>query len=220
MNNRRRIILAAIGTAPLALAPFATAVQAATRVAGRDFSVLAPEQPVEAAKGKIEVIEFFWYGCPHCYNLEPFVEDWLKKLPADVQFRHVPAVFNERWARDAATFYTFEAMGVLDRVHRPFFDAIHVDRLKLDVPQALSDWLQKNKVDQAKFDETSRSFGVQSKVRRAQQLSVAYKIDGTPTMGVHGRYTVSPEQGRSQKGMFETVDFLVGLVRKTLPPKT
>jgi protein dithiol oxidoreductase (disulfide-forming) len=177
------------------------------------YTELKPVQPTEAA-GKIEVLEFFWYGCPHCYNLEPVLETWLKKKPADVQFRRVPAVFNERWGHDAAIFYTFEALGVLDRIHRPFFDAIHRDRLRSDDQQSMVQWLQKNGIDANRFFDTMKSFGVQSKLRRATQLTVAYRIDGTPAMAVQGRYTVSAEQGRSREGMIETVDYLVGVARK------
>ena len=178
------------------------------------YTELKPTQPTESAAGKIEVLEFFWYGCPHCYSLEPSIEVWTKKLPADVQFRRVPAVFNERWGHDAAIFYTFEALGVLDKLHRPFFDAIHRDRLRTEDQQALSQWLEKNGVDSNRFYSTLKSFGVQTRVRRATQLTVAYRIDGTPAMAVQGRYTVSAEQGRSHQGMMETVDHLLGLARK------
>jgi thiol:disulfide interchange protein DsbA len=177
------------------------------------FSEVKPPLPVEA-DGKIEVIEFFWYGCIHCFNLEPAVEKWEKTLPKDVLFRRVPAVFNERWALDAAIFYTFEAMGILGKVHRPFFDAIHRDRLRTDSKEALEGWLQKQGIDVKKFNETMKSFGVQSKTRRAAQLSALYKIDGTPAMAVHGRFTVSTEQGRTQEGIFQTVNYLVDTVRK------
>jgi len=178
------------------------------------YTELKPPQPTEAAAGKIEVLEFFWYGCPHCYTLEPSIEAWTKKLPGDVQFRRVPAVFNERWGHDAAIFYTFEALGVLNRLHRPFFDAIHRDRLRTDDQQALTQWLQKNGVDSNRFYDTLKSFGVQTRVRRATQLTVAYRVDGTPAMAVQGRYSVSAEQGRSHQGMIETVDYLVDLARK------
>jgi len=178
------------------------------------YTELKPTQPTESAAGKIEVLEFFWYGCPHCYSLEPSIEVWTKKLPADVQFRRVPAVFNERWGYDAAIFYTFEALGVLNKLHRPFFDAIHRDRLRSDNQQALSEWLQKNGVDSNRFFDTMKSFGVQTKLRRAAQLSVAYRIDGTPAMAVQGRYTVSAEQGRSHQGMLDTVDYLLDIARK------
>jgi protein dithiol oxidoreductase (disulfide-forming) len=174
---------------------------------------LKPAVGTEAPAGKIEVLEFFWYGCIHCYNLEPALETWLKKLPPDAQFRRVPAVFSERWAYDAAIFYTFEALGVLDKLHRPFFDAIHRDRLRTDNQQALSEWLQKNGVDPKKFSDTMKSFGVQSKTKRAIQLTSAYKIDGTPAMAVHGRYTVSAEQGGSRDGMLESVSKLIEMAR-------
>jgi protein dithiol oxidoreductase (disulfide-forming) len=203
MNPLRRSLLAA-----LAAAPFASIAQPRA-----NFTEVDPPQPIEA-QGKIEVAEFFWYGCIHCYNLEPYIESWLKKLPPDVQFRRIPAIFNQRWALDAAIFYTFEAMGVLDKVHRPFFDAIHRDHLRTDNPAALNEWLQNNGVDAKKFNDTLKSFGVQSRTKRATQLTVAYKIDGTPAMAVQGKYTISAEQGGSQQGMLQTVDYLVDQVRK------
>ena len=177
------------------------------------YTQIDPPQPAEA-KGKVEVIEFFWYGCPHCYTLEPHIEAWLKKLPPDVEFRRVPAVFNQRWGHDAAIYYTLEAMGLLDKLHRPLFDAIHKDNLRTDNQAALSEWLQKQGVDAKKFMDTLKSFGVQSKTRRAVQQTVAYKIDGTPAMAVAGRYTVSAQQGRTQQGMLEAVDSLVAKARK------
>jgi thiol:disulfide interchange protein DsbA len=183
--------------------------------AGQDFQYgeINPPQPVEA-KGKVEVIEFFWYGCPHCYTLEPHIEAWLKKLPPDVEFRRVPAVFNQRWGHDAAIYYTLESMGLVDKLHRPLFDAIHKDNLRTDNQAALNEWLQKHGVDPKKFADTLKSFGVQSKTRRAVQQTLAYKIDGTPAMAVAGRYTVSAQQGRTQQGMLEAVDSLVAKVRK------
>ena len=177
------------------------------------YGELNPPQPVDS-KGKIEVIEFFWYGCPHCYSLEPYIEAWLKKLPPDVEFRRVPAIFNQRWGHDAAIYYTLEAMGLLDKLHKPLFDAIHKDSLRTDNEAALSEWLQKNGVEPKKFMDTMKSFGVQSKTRRAVQQTVAYKIDGTPAMAVAGRYTVSAEQGRTQQGMLQVVDGLVAMARK------
>jgi protein dithiol oxidoreductase (disulfide-forming) len=172
------------------------------------YAELNPPQPVET-QGKIEVVEFFWYGCIHCYTLEPLIETWLKKLPPDTAFRRVPAVFNERWAHDAAIFYTFEALGVLDKLHRPFFDAIHRDRLRTDNQEALAQFLEKHGVDPKKFNDTMKSFGVQSRTRRATQLTLAYKIDGTPAMAVQGRYVVS-----AGDGMLHKVNQLVEQVRK------
>jgi protein dithiol oxidoreductase (disulfide-forming) len=208
MNLRRRTLMLALG-----LAPLGALAQARQPARGVDYTELSPTQPVEA-QGKIEVIEFFWYGCPHCYTLEPLLERWIPKLPADVQFRRVPAVLNPNWGAESQVFYTFEALGVLGRLHRPFFDALHRDRLKSREADAMSEWLQKNGVDVKKYEAAAKSFGVQSKVRRATQLSAAYRIDGTPALAVHGRYTVSAEQGRTQQGMLAVADYLIGVARK------
>ena len=213
MDRTRRHTLVALALAACGGARLAHAQQP-----GVNYTVLKPEQPV-SAPGKIEVLEFFWYGCIHCYNLEPELDTWLRKLSADVQFRRVPAIFNPRWAHDAAIYFSLEAMGVLEKLHRPLFDAIHVERLRTDDARALNGWLHKQGVDAKRFEEVIKSFGVQSKVRQAQQLTVAYRIDGTPAMAVHGRYTVSPEQGGSQRGILSVVDHLVALTRKSLPAK-
>ena len=199
MNRVRRSLVAVIGLAPLA---------AAAQQAHRDVLELNPPLPVESGN-KIEVLEFFWYGCIHCYNLEPKLETWLKALPKDVEFRRVPAIFNERWAHDASIYYAIDALGLLDKLHRPLFDAIHRDRLRTDRWQELSAWLQKQGVDAQKFESTLKSFGVQGKTKRAIRLTADYKIDGTPSMAVHGRYTV-----RSSDAMLGTVNELVAAVRK------
>lgn len=179
------------------------------------YTELSPPQPLVADDAKkIEVVEFFWYGCPHCYNIEPMVEQWKKTLPPDAVFRPFPAVFNARWAHDAAIFYTFDALGVLDKVHRPFFDAIHRDHLRTDDPKALDEWVKSHGMDPKKFEDTMKSFSVQAKVRRAAQLTAAYKIDGTPAFAVAGRYTVSAEQGGSREGMLKAVSYLVDKIRK------
>src|SRR5512134_190643 len=152
MNRARRTLVVALSLTPLALASGRVFAQAHGA-----FSELKPPLHVES-EGKIEVLEFFWYGCIHCYNLEPKLDTWLKTKPADVAFRRVPAVLSDRWGHDAAVFYTFEALGVLDKLHRPFFDAIHRDRLRSDNMQALNAWLERNGVDPKKFDATARSF--------------------------------------------------------------
>ncbi len=210
MNRNRRLVVAALSLGAIlpARAAFAQAQRA-------PWTEIKPPMPMQAdGAGKIEVLEFFWYGCIHCYNLEPVLEGWVKRLPADVQFRRVPAVFSNRLAYDAAIFYSFEAMGLLDKLHKPFFDAIHKDRLKTDDTAALEEWLKKNGVDVPKFTQTMKSFGVQSRVRRASQLTVASKIDGTPAMAVDGRYTVSAEQGGSREGILKNVDQLIEMSRK------
>jgi thiol:disulfide interchange protein DsbA len=211
MNLTRRTLIAAIA----ATAAPIPAVLRAQPAGGPGYSVLEKPLPVDNP-AKIEIAEFFWYGCIHCYNLEPALELWVPKLPADAYFRRIPAVFNERWGHDAAIYYAFEALGVLDRLHRPFFDAIHKDRLSTDKPAALNEWLGGKGVDPKKFEETMKSFGVQSKLRRASQFTGASRIDGTPAMMVQGRYTISTEQGRSQLGMLANAERLIPVVRKSL----
>jgi thiol:disulfide interchange protein DsbA len=207
MNKLRRSLIAAIAFSPLALR--------AQQAGDQGYTVLPNTLPVENP-AKVEVAEFFWYGCIHCYNLEPAIEAWAPKLPADAYFRRIPAVFSERWALDAGIYYAFESLGQLGKLHRPFFDAIHKDRLRSDNPAALAEWLEKHGVDIKKFDESLKSFGVQSKVKRAAQFSAASKIDGTPALMVHGRYTISAEQGRTPQGMLVNAERLIPVVRKTL----
>ena len=208
MDKIRRTLLTSIALLPLV----ARAQQPGEGVA---YSTLKNELPLEST-GKVEVAEFFWYGCIHCYNLEPLLEKWVPRLPADTSFRRIPAVFNERWAHDASIFYAFEVLGVLEKLHRPFFDSIHKDGLKTDRPAALGEWLTKNGLEPQKFEATMKSFGVQSKAKRAAQLTAASRIDGTPALMVQGRYTISADQGKSREGMLATADALAGMVRKSL----
>jgi protein dithiol oxidoreductase (disulfide-forming) len=203
MNRARRTLVVALSLTPLALASGRVFAQA-----NGAFSELKPPLHVES-EGKIEVLEFFWYGCIHCYNLEPKLDAWLKTLPKDVQFRRVPAVLSDRWGHDATIFYAFEAMGLLDKLHRPFFEAIHVNRLRTDNAASLNGWLEKQGLDPKKVNEVARSFGVQSKVKRAIRLTSDYRIEGTPAMAVHGRYTVP-----ASEAMLDTVNQLVAAVRK------
>lgn len=213
--NRLSFLVAAFLAAAAAIVPPAAQAQPKS---GTDYSELKALQPVEA-KGKIEVVEFFWYRCPHCYSLEPVLEAWVKKLPPDVRFRRVPAVLSENWAIDARIFYTFEALGVLDKVHKSFFDAIHKDRLIVTNESSMTEWLAKSGIDRKKFDDAYKSFGVQAKVKRAAQLSSAYQLDGVPLLAIQGKYTVSAEQGGNQKGMLATTDQLIDIARKGLGRK-
>jgi len=197
----------------LALAAYAQS----SPVEGVDYIEVKPPQAVESS-GKIEVLEFFWYRCPHCYALEPDLESWAKRLPRDVQFKRVPGILNDDWAVDARIFYTLEAIGELDRLHRPLFDTIHQQggvRLHGDAfAKWVADWLAKQKVDMAKYDAAFRSFAVESKLRRAAQMARSYRLDGVPTLTVQGRYLVVASTSR--KGMLSSADFLIGEARKQL----
>jgi len=216
MDRHRRRMLLALGLAPLA-APVSALAQAKPDT----YLVLNPPLPVET-RGKIEAIEFFWYGCPHCYDFEPLIEPWAKKLPSDVQFRRIPAVFNNpQWTFDAQIFYAFEALGLVEKLHRPLFDAIHRDRLRTNEPAAFDEWLRKHDVDPKKFDDVMKSFSVQSKTRRSAQLSLAYRITGTPAMAVQGTYTINlSEEVPTFSAMLQTADYLIGVARKGMAART
>lgn len=187
----------------LALAAGATAAQ------GRpSYKMLANPQAVESGE-KVEVIEFFWYGCPHCFDLEPFLRKWTAALPKDVEFRRIPAIPTERWMPNARTFYTLEAMGLLEKMHGEVFDAIHIDRVNLNDERIQLDWMAKKGVDRAKFADAWRSFSVQSKTRRAAQLTQAYDITGVPTLVVDGKYQTSVSMTGSPEALMKTLDELI-----------
>jgi protein dithiol oxidoreductase (disulfide-forming) len=212
MNRPRRTLISALALAAMPVS-FALRAQPAGRAGYTTLSTaLQTENPA-----KVEVAEFFWYGCIHCFNFESVLEAWVQNLQPDAYFRRIPAVFGEpRGMHDAAIFYAFEALGVLNKLHRPLFDAIHKDRLRTDNPAALSEWAIKNGVDVKTLDATMKSFGVQSKVKRAGQLTAGARIEGTPALMVQGRYTISAEQGRSLEGMLVNANQLISLARKTL----
>jgi len=195
----------------------ALSAYAQSPVEGTDYIELKPPQSVETP-GKVEVIEFFWYRCPHCYALEPDLEAWVKRLPPDVQFRRIPGILNEDWAVDARIFYALEAIGESGRLHRPMFNAIHQQggvRLRGDAfAKWVADWLAKQKVDMAKYDAALHSFSVESKLRRAAQMARSYRLDGVPALSVQGRYLVLAST--SQKAMLATTDTLIGETRKQL----
>lgn len=177
------------------------------------YQLLQPPQPVDA-QGKIEVTEFFWYGCPHCYTLEPLVAAWAKKAPGDVAFRRVPAVPNEAWAQAAVMYYTFEAMGVLEQMHQKAFDAWHKENKNLGNKRIREEWLKSAGIDVNKYNDVEKSFTVNSKVNRARQLTQAYKVDGVPRVFVGGKYYTAAEFAGGQERVFPVVDQLVAMARK------
>lgn len=198
------------------LLSFAVTAQSAP-TEGIDYQELSPPQATDAP-GKIEVIEFFWYRCPHCYALEPLLDDWVKKLPADVQFKRVPGILNAEWAIDARVFYALEVLGQVERLHRALFDAIHQEGgVKLGggaFEKWVAEWLSRHGVDAAKYDAAYHSFTVESKLRRAMQMDRAFRVEGVPTLAVQGRYVVIAAGDR--KAMLATADHLIGEARKRL----
>ena len=200
--------LAALGAT--ALVAF-SALAAAQLQQGKDYRVLPTAQTTDAPAGKIEVLEFFGYPCPHCYALETPLEAWVKKLPADVVFKRVPALFNEQYAQAGRVFYTLEAMGKLDQLHKPFFDAIHKDNLRLMSDGAVEDWVKKHGVDPNEFRKVMKSFSVESRLRRAFQMMEAYKVDSVPTIAVAGKYVAL---SKGPQAYLASVDQLIDMARK------
>ncbi|MCX7893556.1 MAG: thiol:disulfide interchange protein DsbA/DsbL [Burkholderiales bacterium] len=201
-----------------AVAAFASPAAAQTPQAGIDYTVLKEAQPTDSP-GKVEVTEFFWFGCPHCYSLEPALERWVKKQPKDVEFKRVPAYFNRQWEVGARVYYALEATGDLDRLFKPLFDAIHREGLRSGDEKAIAEWLAKQGVDMQKYNAALKSFGVDAKVRRAGQLTQAYKLDGVPAVAVQGKYVVSASQAGGVDRMFDILDLLVAQSRKDLGKK-
>ena len=181
---------------------------AAELKAGRDYKPLATPQAVETG-AKVEVIEFFWYGCSHCFDLEPFLNKWTAKLPGDVEFRRIPAIPSERWLPNARTFYTLEALNLLDRLHGEVFDAIHIDRVNFNDEKIQLEWMEKKGVDKRKFAEAWKSFSVQGKTKRAVQLSQAYGVNSVPTLVVDGKYMTAVSMTGSPEGLMKTLDELI-----------
>lgn len=209
--NRRELTCGA-GAGLLLLAGSAHA-QGGAAVEGRDFVRLNPPAPVPAG-GKIDVIEFFSFGCPHCYSFEPLLEPWIKRLPADVAFRRVPAAFNAPFEGYAKLFYALEAVGLAEQLHKRVFAAIHVQRQRLDKEADLAAFVSSAGGDGAKFVEAYKSFGVATKVRQGKQLSEAYKIDGVPTLGIHGRWFTSGSLAGGHERALQVADQLIQRARK------
>lgn len=183
-------------------------------VEGTSYVKLSQPIPM-AAGGKIEVVEFFWYGCPHCSIFEPTLAAWQKKLPADVSFRRAPVVFREEpFTTHQKLYYSLEAMDLVDSMQRKVFHAIQVDQAKLDKLPDILTFMAKNGVDTAKFTDAFNSFSVQTKARQAKQLAEAYRIDGVPTLGIHGRYYTSPSLAGSPEKALSVADYLIQRSRK------
>lgn len=208
---RRTLIVAGAALAAAATLPVAQAQS--TPVEGRDYRLVKPPQPTETPQGKVEVIEFFWYGCSHCNSLEPLLEQWAAKLPPDVVFKRVHVPFGDR--RHQQLYYTLESMGVAAQLAKVVFDAIHVDGNRMDKPEAMIDVLSKHGVDRKQFLDVWKSFTVRTKMSRGTQLTQAYGVDGVPAMAVAGKYYTAPSLVGSNSGALRVVDWLVQKERQT-----
>lgn len=204
---------ASLAAAGAALSPLALMAQAKLPKVGVDYVKLNQVAPVEAPAGKIEVIEFFWYSCPHCSAFEPVLADWAKRLPKDVAFRRLPIAFRDDYVPQQHLYFTLEAMGLLDKFHAKVFAAIHGERLNLVKADAITEWMVQQGVDRAKFLAGFSSFSTSTKVRRATQLMNAYSIEGVPALGVAGRFYTDGSLAKSMDAALSVTDFLIAEVR-------
>lgn len=207
--KRRQFALAAAALPGLLALP----VQAQS---DKGYLTLEQPAPVDAPAGQIEVIEFFSYGCPHCMHFEPVFNNWRKTVAKDVMVHQVHVGFNKGFEPLQRIFYALEAMGRLDAMQAKVFDAMQNQRKRLDKPEVLMPWVAEQGLDRAKFEETYKSFGVDSKLRRAVQLQEAYKVQATPSMGIAGRYYTDPDTalGGGFDAMLKIVDELIAKARK------
>jgi len=212
--NRREFsaALVATGFGSTAL-PLTASAQAAAPTEGTQFLKVDPPVPL-LAQGKIEVLEFFSYACPHCNAFEPNIEAWAKKLPADVVFHRVPAPFLFNAENFMRTYYTLETMNQVAVMQRKVFAAVHVDHQRLDKPADIAALAAKSGVDATKFLDTFNSFSVATSVARAKKLAAAYKLDSVPTLMVNGHYSTSPSLAGGADQSLAVTDFLIQKARK------
>lgn len=177
-----------------------------------DYRVIKP-QPVSVTNG-IEVIDFFWYGCPHCYNLQPALERWIRRKPADVTLRRIPVILRDSWAPHARIYYTLEALGEVERLHQRVYRSYHVEELFMSKPEVMSEWAVRNGIDRERWDEAYNSPAVQRKVEEAARLTRAYGITGTPSLVVNGRYLTSGSMAQSLNGVIVILDGLIDKMRR------
>ncbi|MEY4100720.1 MAG: hypothetical protein RL300_1891 [Pseudomonadota bacterium] len=196
------------------LSPSLSQAQAAAPRAGTDFNVLDRPAPIDTPAGKIEVVEFFWYSCPHCNAFEPTLSAWVKKLPKDIVFKRVPVAFRDDFVPQQRLFYALEALNLVDTLHAKVFAAIHVEKQNLTQGPAIIDWVAKHGVDKDKFVEQFNSFSATTKATRAKQLQTAYQVEGVPAMGVAGRYYTDGSLAKNMGRVLQVVDHLSDQIRR------
>ena len=213
--NRREFSIHTLGTIGLSAGLPGLALAQGTPVEGKQYVRLSQAAPVSAPAGKVEVVEFFWYGCGHCNDFEPTLAAWVAKLPADVVFRRVPVAFRENpFGNHQRLFYALEAMGLVSSLHAKVFRAIHAEGQTLDKPETIAAFMTRQGVDAAKFMAMFNSFAVQTKCKQARTLADAYKIDGVPTLGIAGRYFTSVSLNGNPERTLVTTNFLIDQARK------
>lgn len=205
------VVAASALTLPLATPAMAQARQFKE---GKDYTKLAKPLAPDAPAGKVDVIEFFWYSCPHCNSFEPTLDAWVKAAPKDLSIRRIPVAFNASFVPQQKLYFALEGMGKLDTLHAKVFRAIHVEKLKLARDEDIFAWVAQQGVDAAKFKETYNSFTVSSLVRRASALQEGYGVEGVPSMGVAGRFYTDGTMAGSMQTVLQVVEYLADVARK------
>ena len=213
MQRREFSMSAATLAATVGLSITAAHAQGQPFKDGGDYLTLDKPAPTEAAAGKIEVVEFFWYSCPHCNRFEPQLEEWAKKMPKDVVLRRAPIAFRPDFEPQQRLYFALEGMNKVDELHKKVFYAIHVEKQALNSLPLIADWVEKQGVDKAKFTEAYNSFPVATKTRKATLLQDGYKVDGVPALGVAGKYYTSGTVAQTMERALVVTEHLVGLVR-------
>ncbi len=188
---------------------------------GKHFSALTTAQGTSSSPGKIEVAEVFWYGCSHCYNLEPLISEWVKKLPADVSFVRIPVMWNPTNEIHARVYYTAEALGKLDQITPAMFRAIHVENRPVTEEKDIQLLFEQAAgVSAADFNRTFRSFSVDSQLKRAKDLTVKYRVQGVPLLVVDGKYTTNGPEIRNQQDLLAVTEELIQRERQQAGPRS
>lgn len=168
---------------------------------GVHYELIKPALTPTVPDGKVEVAEFFWYGCPHCFRFEPYVKGWLKKKSDKIVFNRIPAVLNPSWESHARAYYAAEVMGITDKVHEPLFLAIHQQKMRVYKEEEIFDFIESLGVDRDEFIKTFRSFAVNTKIQQSKKLAQAYGLGGVPAVVVNGKYKTSGSHAGSYEGL-------------------
>jgi protein dithiol oxidoreductase (disulfide-forming) len=213
--QRREFSFSTVATlGGIAALPTRAQAQAKAFKDGEDYLTLDKPAPTEAAAGRVEVVEFFWYNCPHCNTFEPQFEAWMKQTPKDVSVRRVPVSFRPDFEPQQRLYYVLEAMGKVEELHKKVFATIHVEKQPLNTPELVIAWAEKQGLNKAKFVEFYNSFSVASKARKATQLQDSYKVAGVPSLGIAGRYYTSSDQTQNMTRALQVTDYLIAQSRK------
>ena len=180
---------------------------------GKQYTELSNPQPTSSSD-KIEVVELFWYGCPHCQKLEPYIQEWLASKPDDVEFVRLPAVLSKRWELLAKAYYTAELLGVLDKTHVALFDALHNKKIKINDEVALQNFFVSQGVSAEEFKKTFDSFAMNIKINNARQMTRRYAATGVPMLVINGKYSTSQSMAQGSEGAIKVVNYLIEKERK------